>query len=257
MVLTSIDLAQEFNIKWDPISHRIRCLGHIINLAAHSFLFGTKDEELEGDEEHTRVKLSVQQMKEWRSKGPLGKLHNLNKWIYGSDIRLAQFLAFSQGRRIPRDNSTRWNSWEKEIGTSITPDMREALDLYLKSYGDEDILLNRLTDDDWNTLSKMYVMLAVLKQTTKSLEGSVIGLTKGLPAMDFILGHFEAGRKTYGNDTIMAPLYQNGWEKLKKYYNLTTESPAYVAAIVLNPCHKWSYIEEKWEASWVPQARVY
>ena len=56
----------------------------------------------------------------------------------------------------------------------------------------------------------MYVMLAVLKQTVNLLEGSAVGLTKGLPAMDFILSHFEAGQKKYENDAIMAPVYQEG-----------------------------------------------
>jgi hypothetical protein len=107
--LTFIDLAQEFNVKWDANHHRIRCQGHIINLSAHSFLFATRDEELEGDEDNTRVKATVQQMKDWRKKGPLGKLHNINKWIMGSDIWLQQFLIFSS-KRIPRDNTTRWNS---------------------------------------------------------------------------------------------------------------------------------------------------
>jgi len=107
--LTFIDLAQEFNVKWDANHHRIRCQGHIINLSAHSFLFATRDEELEGDEDNTRVKATVQQMKDWRKKGPLGKLHNINKWIMGSDIQLQQFLIFSS-KRIPRDNTTRWNS---------------------------------------------------------------------------------------------------------------------------------------------------
>jgi len=62
--LTFIDLAQEFNVKWDANHHRIRCQGHIINLSAHSFLFATRDEELEGDEDNTRVKATVQQMKD-------------------------------------------------------------------------------------------------------------------------------------------------------------------------------------------------
>jgi hypothetical protein len=31
---------------------------------------------------------------------------------------------------------------------------------------------------------------------------------------------------------------------LDKYYRLTDESPAYVAAIVLHPSHKWHYIYE-------------
>jgi hypothetical protein len=74
--------------------------------------------------------------------------------------------------------------------------------------------------------------------------------------MDFILTKFEDGRAQYKNDTVMAPLYQAGWEKMKKYYNLTNESPAYTAAIVLHPSFKWQYIQETWELAWLPNAEV-
>jgi hypothetical protein len=55
---------------------------------------------------------------------------------------------------------------------------------------------------------------------------------------------------------IMAPLYQNGWEKMMKYYRLTDESPAYTAAIVLHPGYKWQYIQDTWEPEWLPKAEV-
>jgi hypothetical protein len=42
-------------------------------------LFATKDEDLEGDEDDTRIKATTQEMNAWRRKGPLGKLHNINK----------------------------------------------------------------------------------------------------------------------------------------------------------------------------------
>jgi len=35
----------------------------------------------------------------------------------------------------------------------------------------------------------------------------------------------------------------NAWNKMKKYYEITDLSPFYVAAIVLNPAHKWKYFE--------------
>jgi hAT family C-terminal dimerisation region len=34
--------------------------------------------------------------------------------------------------------------------------------------------------------------------------------------------------------------------KLDKYYNLTDRSVAYIAAVVLNPTHKWKYFEKHW-----------
>lgn len=63
------ELVSTYQIRYDALHHRIRCQGHIINLVAHSFLFATKDEDLEGDEEDLRTKATPEQMKEWRRKG--------------------------------------------------------------------------------------------------------------------------------------------------------------------------------------------
>ncbi|EXL65349.1 hypothetical protein FOPG_18415, partial [Fusarium oxysporum f. sp. conglutinans race 2 54008] len=45
------------------------------------------------------------------------------------------------------------------------------------------------------------------------------------------------------------------WAKLDKYYRLTEESPAYVAAIVLHPSHKWHYIQENWKEEWIEPSK--
>jgi hypothetical protein len=49
--------------------------------------------------------------------------------------------------------------------------------------------------------------------------------------------------------------YNSGWSKLDKYYTLTSHSPAYTAALVLNPAFEWEYIEKTWAKYWIPQAR--
>lgn len=90
-------------------------------------------------------------------------------------------------------------------------------------------------------------LLEKLKMTTKALESSFATLDNVLLAMDFVLAQFEAGKETFANDPVMAPMYNSGWAKLDKYYRLTDESPAYVAAVVLHPSHKWHYIHENWK----------
>ncbi|KAM4061469.1 transposase-like protein [Hirsutella rhossiliensis] len=42
---------------------------------------------------------------------------------------------------------------------------------------------------------------------------------------------------------------------MDKYYCLTDESPAYVAAIVLHPSHKWHYIHENWKKEWADSSK--
>ena len=44
------------------------------------------------------------------------------------------------------------------------------------------------------------------------------------------------------------------WLKLTEYYELTDRSPAYIAATVLNPAHKWTFADKYWtgegQAGW-------
>lgn len=73
--------------------------------------------------------------------------------------------------------------------------------------------------------------------------------------MDFILELFEEGKTLFQDDIILAPCFNSGWAKLAKYYNKTSESPAYAAALVLHPAYKWEYIHSIWEESWIPSAK--
>jgi len=43
----SKDLYENHDIKWDPIHHRIRCHGHVTNLAVQAFLFAKDAEAIE------------------------------------------------------------------------------------------------------------------------------------------------------------------------------------------------------------------
>ena len=51
MVALAGILRRELKILYDATHHRIRCQGHIINLAVKSFLFVTDKETIEEDEE--------------------------------------------------------------------------------------------------------------------------------------------------------------------------------------------------------------
>ena len=54
----------------------------------------------------------------------------------------------------------------------------------------------------------------------------------------------------------MSSCINSGWAKLDKYYALTSETPAYVGALVLHPAYKWQYIEEHWMREWWGPAKA-
>ena len=114
----------------------------------------------------------------------------------------------------------------------VALNLRDAIDGYFDKWMDADCAGDELSSEDWTMLEKIKSFLEKLKMTTKALESSFATLDNVLLAMDFVLAQFEAGKAANVDDPVMAPMYNSGWAKLDKYYRLTVESPAYVAAIV-------------------------
>jgi hypothetical protein len=62
--------------------YRLRCNSYIINLAAQSFLFNTKDEDLTAENNKGLLATPTElEMQQWQQKGPLSKLHNIVVYI--------------------------------------------------------------------------------------------------------------------------------------------------------------------------------
>ncbi|KAF1732502.1 putative AC transposase [Beauveria bassiana] len=240
-------LLDQYQTSYDAEHHRLRCNGHISNLAAQSFLFGA-NEEPPGDEDGifslpTPTELETEQ---WRRRGALGKLHNIVVYIQRSPQRLAQFRELSGGRNLVRDNSTRWNSWYAMIRTAIK--LKTATNLFCHQYQEnsDDLLLER----DWQDLQKLNGFLLYFYDATTSTEGRNATIDRVLPTMDFLLEQFETAKETYANDSFMSRCCNSGWAKLDKYYSLTDRSPVYIAALVLSPQWKWDCIDNNWPADW-------
>jgi len=86
-----------------PVHDRLRCFGHFINLVVKGFLWGDNIASIGGQEEdeyHLSPEEEVRQLKEWRQKGPLGKLHNIITYIHCTPQRLDQFTNVSE--QLPR-----------------------------------------------------------------------------------------------------------------------------------------------------------
>jgi hypothetical protein len=89
----------------------------------------------------------------------------------------------------------------------------------------------------------IHEFLDLLSQTTLALESKNATMDAVLPAIDYILEQFEEFKQKHKHNPILAPMFNSRWAKMDKYYNLTNESPVYIAAIILNPNFKWKYIE--------------
>lgn len=245
----SDDLEHEFDVFYDPLPHRLRCVGHIINLAVMEFLVGKRPlttELYEGPSE--------EDVNKWRKRGAIGKLHNIVVHVTWTPQRLRTFTALSDGLRLRRDNETRWNSWYTMVEWALRPKIRQAITIFCAQ---EPVLQDdALTPIDWSTLAEIRKFLEPFQDATIANEGIGDSISDVLPTMDYLLHHIEAAKKA-ATLPHLAAMMDTAWAKLADYYELTEDSPAYSAATVLNPSLKWAYMERTWEDKdeWIERAK--
>ena len=227
-------------IEYDPIEHRLRCMGHIINLSVQAFLFGkhpypNSDESVDCP--------SDDELQAFRRFGPLGKLHNVVVYIMRDNERIQYFKTLTTKHHMPRrDHQIRWNSWFLMLNWSIDT-IKSTLQVFI---GNEDALeADRLTTSDWQTLVKIRDFLKPFYVMTKMTEGKLVTLNRVIPVMDYLLTKYEEGAIQYVNDDFMALSIDSGWKVLRKYWNKNNDNaPIYTAAIALDPVHKWGLLRE-------------
>ena len=188
-------------IEWDPEVRRLRCIGHIINLAVQAFLFQgqTKPEQLEpfGQAEKTGKSRNAGDVKEQRATfrvlGPLGKLHNIVVHIRGSPSRTAYFKDLA-GRIIPLDNQTRWNSWYKMVAVAV--EHEGAVDTYTKHHFAA-LKADFLTPADWRYLRAIKTILYPFDRATLMTEGDDATIDRVLYTMDLLIQCFDIALVTF------------------------------------------------------------
>ncbi|MDI1492711.1 MAG: hypothetical protein OHK93_004493 [Ramalina farinacea] len=135
---------------------------------------------------------------------------------------------------------------------------RLAVELYLKSRqsiaNEDELGDDMLTADDWKTLTSIRDFLSVFYEVTKSTENNVATAELVLSAMDFMLDHFDNSIDQYTDNAFMIASLDVGYSKLLKYFNKHARTPAYVAAITLNPSIKWTLFKKLWKPEEVERA---
>ena len=114
-----------------------------------------------------------------------------------------------------------------------------------------------LTDDDWAQLEQLATALTPFKFITKRMEGNAGSAHHGsiweaLPGLEYLMQKMEQGRVQTEN-LVIAASYQNAWEVLQKYYNLTDDNiEIYAAAVLLNPAMRKVYFDRHWTVGELP-----
>ncbi|KAJ6441119.1 arginase [Purpureocillium lavendulum] len=222
------------------------------------------------------------EVKLWRSKGPIGKLHNTVHWVERSGQRIERLhkpqsientalgLEDKTTYDVVMDNATRWNSseamMEREWSQYVARRTQNgAKPMPKKCRKKPTIVDDRMAAEDWSVIAEYLAILKPLKIATKRLEGRPREGKSGaiwevLLTMEWLLKHLEEAKLQHERDEepYLRIGCNLGWMKLDQYYALTEDSPAYLASLVLHPAFRWSTVESQWSdhPDWLTRGRT-
>ncbi|KAH7464971.1 hypothetical protein FOMA001_g16996 [Fusarium oxysporum f. sp. matthiolae] len=201
----------------DAEARRMRCFGHILNLVAQAFLYGDDAASFElQSEAYGMLERVEEDLEHWRAKGPVGKLHNIVKFIRASPQRTEAFKAHAREQEeadiyklaeestaeleVIQNNATRWNSTYMMIERALIK--QSELNSFIQDLGLEADASKRvpaadiLTPDDWKVLREVSHILEPIYNMTMRTQGwGTSGghgrLWEVMTGMEYILEHLE------------------------------------------------------------------
>jgi hypothetical protein len=258
---------------------RLRCVGHILNLAVRVMFSGEDPEVLLSDSKNfvdayldgdkkAILRRRAEELRTQRKSDTLTRLHNVIRAINASH-RLCESLEYHQkALDLPKllslvlDNETRWNSKFYMISRAMTlevPIRRVISDALRDGINVEHFNANELTDGDWETLRAYSNVLKPFETCATKLQGDAIGsepsgcLFSVLPAFEWLMAKLEQfinGKKELPDNSPLSESFRIlitlAWKHLNKYYTLLDRSPAYCAATALHPAFTWHWFDSKW-----------
>jgi len=124
---------------------------------------------------------------------------------------------------------------------------------------DYDLSEDKLSTEEWQGVEEVLQLLRLLKRLTKRAERRDTSLEDYVPACDMIIGHlYEASQRfkrlsdTADNESE-AQMYEwlhisaeAAWDKANALYKKVDDSPAYYAALTMDPRYKFEWFEQRW-----------
>jgi hypothetical protein len=281
----------QYDLDIQPSKQRLRCACHIINLVCKAILYGCDidciEDALQDDDGELSYcsgvsrfeavlhgKDELAKLQAWRKKGRIGKLHVVVLHARANPAR-RQFFKSKQREALPdaerlyslvAGRGVKWNSTCDMLERAFK--LKDAIELYQQAFrGDTDEPLEDdvLKPDDWLELRELLDLLLPLRVVSMTLQSDGKDCNNGslwqsLTAIDYLMTKLEGlkAKHTYLPNSHFKASINLGWKKLDKYYALSDDSPAYRAAIVINPSKKMAWFEKKWideHPEWITAAK--
>lgn len=175
------------------------------------------------------------------------------------------------------NNDTRWNPAFNMIERAL--ELRHRKDAFYavnqrpvkqnRDVSDENgsVYRNTLTLGDWDTLKELYDLTKPFRDFTARMEGhattdSCRALWEIMPAIELLVLEYKRFFEQYtalalsveGSEVENSPdmeysyillCINNALHKLIKYQKLLSQSPAYAAAVAMNPTLRWHWMKSK------------
>ena len=245
-------------LDWQPSKRRLRCVGHIINIAVQAFLFAKNKTAVDLAIEHVQsqssqpledelVSLSVKDIDAgWIHINPLQKILTFVQALRKSD-RLYNAFTRLAGKTIRAPNDTRWNSYLFTFEDALK--LKAAYTTFVLEY--PQFTDNELTAMEWQLVEQTVQFLQPFKEATKRCEGDYVTLDKVQLAMDSLVEHLKEQQDLHKANKSLTESIITCWYAFDKYYDLIDETGAYTAAILLHPNRRKAYLHLVWQALWI------
>jgi hypothetical protein len=244
---------------WRSEDHRLRCFGHILNLSVRAFWFGERGsktrqqgiyEMIVVDEE----KEEADEFATWRKIGPWGKIHNICCYIRSSTERKERFRKAGAQKMVTEENATRWNTGYTMLKTAL--ELQDHLEIFCNRH--PDLKNDVLNEKEWQQLAAVLEILKPFFDATKRMERRTITIAEVIPRLDFLTSKYRLVISSYAaeKDIHIVQAANLGLAKLEKYFTMIRKTPAYIAAVILDPSTKMEFFESSsWTVKSIQKAK--
>ncbi|EXK23764.1 hypothetical protein FOMG_19475 [Fusarium oxysporum f. sp. melonis 26406] len=142
-----------------------------------------------------------------------------------------------------QSRSPLWTAYFPYCLLDTTLNLQSYVQWYQKKHH-QDMRDDYLTPDEWSALGETRAFLQPFWKITQLTEGRYATLDRSLFTMDVLHKHYTQAFQKHSSNATLRSCVAASWAVFDKYYQLTDESPAYGAAIILHPSRRVEWYQE-------------